>query len=842
MKQNKFTNLFIAVIFGFSATLNASIPTNSKILQSNLNSRSIPQTNKSIKGTKFNSNSNTITNKTSNLNSNHDINIITGDLNLKSSQDSFISNENSKEISGSISYTMYGGGGGSAGLSYANSHSNSENIFHNNANLYALNNINITTENDANFIGANIRADNLVDLDIGRDLNLISQRDKYQANSKSSSIGAGIGFNQGKNSYHFADGTANLSSANANYSNSKSNSIIKQTNLSSITANEININAKGNTHLKGSMIAAGEFDNDGNFIDNAQLNLKTNTLTYENLANTSYNKGTSLNLGLNYALGNSQNSNTDLNSKITGANYANSRNQGYSVSKTLATIGQGNLIISNLDDSDDLDRLNRNTDEINKDLYNTSISSNIDASIDTRLFTEQGRKEIKQDLQTGSTIIDAITQIATTDRADFTDFFKENEKQYKVLEATRDLLNNNPELREALSNPNLSDNERQEISQMVANSVMQALGYTPNDIKAIFTDETGQGGNKIQGFTSAENGNSYINMQNILNTKDLVATSSHESQRSMDLQDGYKIKDLQDNDNTKYTQNFADFTTRYFGYALSDYGLNYANLNPTSNSGFYLNNNNEFRSLDKEKGANRQDRYNDDIKIINPNPMLNDGVALYRNNGNPDVGAGSAIAFALLIGIMNKDNITNAFSSLLDSDKSLPPIGGQEQKADIKIFPNQDTNTKDNISIFPKSEQDKISVGGISTNNPFNQPYIGGVQGQEQGFGDSVYLVDNTVTKDLKYKDAPYHGTTGNSIKSARPTDGQKVLNNSLQIKPTSERRIGVDKDTGEFVVFDETLNGEFHGHTRSWNELTTDMKNVLIKSGQVKRNGKIIK
>ena len=67
-------------------------------------------------------------------------------------------------------------------------------------------------------------------------------------------------------------------------------------------------------------------------------------------------------------------------------------------------------------------------------------------------------------------------------------------------------------------------------------------------------------------------------------------------------------------------------------------------------------------------------------------------------------------------------------------------------------------------------------------------------------------MVDNTVTKDLKYKDAPYHGTTGNSIKSARPTDGQKVLNNSLQIKPTSERRIGVDKDTGEFVVFDETF------------------------------------
>ena len=103
-----------------------------------------------------------------------------------------------------------------------------------------------------------------------------------------------------------------------------SNSIIKQTNLSSITANNLNINTKANTHLKGSMIAAGEYDADGNFIDNAQLNLKTNTLTYENLANTSYNKGTNLNISANLALGNSQN--TDLNNKITSANYANSIN------------------------------------------------------------------------------------------------------------------------------------------------------------------------------------------------------------------------------------------------------------------------------------------------------------------------------------------------------------------------------------------------------------------------------------------------------------------------------------------------------------------------------------
>ena len=38
------------------------------------------------------------------------------------------------------------------------------------------------------------------------------------------------------------------------------------------------------------------------------------------------------------------------NSKITGANYANSRNQGYSASKTLATIGSGEPTGYNIND------------------------------------------------------------------------------------------------------------------------------------------------------------------------------------------------------------------------------------------------------------------------------------------------------------------------------------------------------------------------------------------------------------------------------------------------------------------------------------------------------------
>ncbi|WP_229933716.1 hemagglutinin repeat-containing protein, partial [Campylobacter majalis] len=291
-------------------------------------------------------------------------------------------------------------------------------------------NLNINTTNNTTIKGANLRANNIANINVGNNLILQSQRDSYTSNSKSTSIAAGMGFSGEKTqstnpnpkaisnnlvSYE----NAKLSSINSNFTQDKQNTITKQTILSSITANNLNINTKNNTHLKGSMIAAGSFDENGNFIDNKNLNLTTNTLTYENLSNTSYTKGSSLSIGLNYAFKDNQtkkqdnttnnkdnqdkttnptdiatnkdNQPKDLNNKITSATYSNSRNLNYNHSKTLATIGQGNLNIKDKDSSDDTDRLNRDTAKTNKDLYSTNISSNIDASVDMRLFSKEGR-------------------------------------------------------------------------------------------------------------------------------------------------------------------------------------------------------------------------------------------------------------------------------------------------------------------------------------------------------------------------------------------------------------------------------------------------------------------
>jgi hypothetical protein len=89
------------------------------------------------------------------------------------------------------------------------------------------------------------------------------------------------------------------------------------------------------------------------------------------------------------------------------------------------------------------------------------------------------------------------------------------------------------------------------------------------------------------------------------------------------------------------------------------------------------------------------------------------------------------------------------------------------------------------------------------------------------------------------YEDTPYHGDTGNSVKSKAPTNGQDALDNSLSIGENTDRRISISND--EFVVLDKTSDGLYHGHVRTWDELAQQMQAVLRKAGLVTKKGKII-
>ncbi|WP_149709514.1 hemagglutinin repeat-containing protein, partial [Campylobacter concisus] len=270
------------------------------------------------------------------------------------SEDSLKYKSNTKSLTTGFGFTFYGANSSSLELGTNSLKQSEQSLTNNNSHLYSAKDMNINTANDATIKGANLRADERLNLKVGNNLSLESVRDKYAYNERGYSVGVGIGFSSDKspNSSFANPSSTKATSTNANFSRSRSNTITKQTVLSSITANELNVEVGKNTHLKGSLLAAGEYEKDNTFIDNHNLNLKTNTLSYENLSNTSYAKGTNFSIGANYILEDKNNkdskSNNNQEDKFTGLksiDLSNHRNLSYTLSKNLATLGSGNIEI-----------------------------------------------------------------------------------------------------------------------------------------------------------------------------------------------------------------------------------------------------------------------------------------------------------------------------------------------------------------------------------------------------------------------------------------------------------------------------------------------------------------
>ncbi|VTY00173.1 hemagglutinin repeat-containing protein [Campylobacter concisus] len=390
--------------YGFSVGVRADLATTkqeSSLKQTSSNKSSLNAKHININSTKD------ISITGSDLASKEDTSLNSNNLNINSSEDSLKYKSNTKSLTTGFGFTFYGANSSSLELGTNSLKQSEQSLTNNNSHLYSAKDMNINTANDATIKGANLRADERLNLKVGNNLSLESTRDIKDASSKSRGINLSASYSGATNAKNFASGDRSLSSVGASFSKSNSNTKIKQTNLSSITANELNVEVGKNTHLKGSLLAAGEYDKDNTFIDNHNLNLKTNTLSYENLSNTSYNKGSSLSIGANYQVGKKDDSKASQSdqgksgssySGLKSINYSNQRNLSYSLSKNLATLGSGNIEIADKDNSDDLTRLNRDTTKLTKDLVNTSISSNVDGSMDLRVLTKSGQKEIAKEI------------------------------------------------------------------------------------------------------------------------------------------------------------------------------------------------------------------------------------------------------------------------------------------------------------------------------------------------------------------------------------------------------------------------------------------------------------
>jgi len=133
-----------------------------------------------------------------------------------------------------------------------------------------------------------------------------------------------------------------------------------------------------------------------------------------------------------------------------------------------------------------------------------------------------------------------------------------------------------------------------------------------------------------------------------------------------------------------------------------------------------------------------------------------------------------------------------------------------------------------------------LANGGTGPSAPDATTVRKGVEAKSMGPGganrfDEAFAENRSYTGSSKHADKTY--SVGGEIVNPAPTNGQAALDFSFPVSADSMRRIGIDLATHEIVVLDRTGNivrngqivgGEYHGHLRSYDQLTQRMKAIL--------------
>ncbi|MCY7294599.1 hypothetical protein [Alteromonas sp. a30] len=180
----------------------------------------------------------------------------------------------------------------------------------------------------------------------------------------------------------------------------------KETVLTTLTSgNTATINVEGNTQIVGALIAT--LDDEGNDLGN--LALTTGSLDFINLKERSYNSQTGFSVNANVGISeganptdpasqvaaNPQDNDDTLN--VNSSNISINTSTSASGGTTYATIGEGTVVVGDAQSEANLAAINRDVDNVTEELYNTETGMSVDATIDHRLFNENGQNAILED-------------------------------------------------------------------------------------------------------------------------------------------------------------------------------------------------------------------------------------------------------------------------------------------------------------------------------------------------------------------------------------------------------------------------------------------------------------
>jgi hypothetical protein len=358
-----------------------------------------------------------------------EINVSTGNIDVSASQNTEQSQSEQAGFNASVSQTAWGAvaGGPSVNVGVSKGESRSSSTTHTNSEINAQT-INLAAANDARFNGASVNATDTFNADIAGDLTVESVQDRASSRSKNASANVGLSFggnttdgvgsNGGRYQTSAVGKTDGVEGVSGGISSASSMSLSRDTVVSSITSNgEANINVGGKTEIVGAVVATvGENGNDlGN------LNLTTGELVVEDLSDSRISSESGFSVSGYLSVGGKDNAGEDSsedtarttpqdatsreapdgqggNQRLDTVSAGATNNSGVERSTVMGTLGEGNITVDG-DSNPDLAGINRDTSETELDLFAVERTAGVDLELDTRVLTQAGRQEIKNDVR-----------------------------------------------------------------------------------------------------------------------------------------------------------------------------------------------------------------------------------------------------------------------------------------------------------------------------------------------------------------------------------------------------------------------------------------------------------
>ncbi|MBD8513425.1 hemagglutinin repeat-containing protein [Photobacterium sp. CAU 1568] len=451
----------------------------------------------------------------------------------------------------SASMTVHGSStGGSLNASLNQSEQRSQSTTYVNSGVSGSH-ITINSRGDTHIQGANVDAAESLSLDIGGDLSVASVQDRHSSSHQGAGISGGVSLS----------GQGETTGSNGGLNASSGRVISSETQLTTLTSGgTADIKVAGNTDITGALIAT--VDGNGNDLNNLTLN--TGSLSYSDLNNTDYRQDQSA--GLTTSVGVQQGG---IDSTYNSSNLQYTNTSSYSKDKTLATLGQGEITLS---DDSDLMALNRDTSTTSRDLFEVDRQQgNVDVTLDHRLLTEEGRNNIAEDVKRNELGLSSLADVVTKDSVSVGDTFEHVDNVQKNLDVQK-LVASQAEGKFAVILNNLDTataSEKQAAINAYAAAYAEVYGVNIDSALVVAVTKMTHGAHYMNGNGASK---IVINDETMKNAKDYMTTLGHEVTHGQVAQGGLDSRDNKTL-NEEYASLMGGYSADNYAFVLENSGL-----------------------------------------------------------------------------------------------------------------------------------------------------------------------------------------------------------------------------------------------------------------------------